>query len=179
MQTPREVIDSLVRKQPADRVGLMDSPWHDTLKTWARQGYPTNDEGNPVGPAEHFGFDMVGCGGWLPWVAKVGEDELLEETDEWTVRRNGSGAALKYWGHKSGTPEHIDFLMTDRDVWERDYRPHVVGTVRARVEGQLESTRNAVEAHRQGDKWAHYGHMLLWEMMRGSLDTGVTAPQFN
>jgi hypothetical protein len=33
---------------------------------------------------------------------------VLEETDEWEVKRNGSGAALKYWKHKMGTPKHID-----------------------------------------------------------------------
>ena len=40
----RELIDALLRKQPAGRVGLVDSPWEDTLAAWVDQGYPTRLE---------------------------------------------------------------------------------------------------------------------------------------
>ena len=79
-----------------------------------------------VPPWEHFGYDMTGVGGWFDLHPMRDYSELLEETDEWTVRRNGAGAALKYWKHHIGTPEHIDFLMTTRAVRERDYRPHLL-----------------------------------------------------
>ncbi|MGB3086407.1 MAG: hypothetical protein WBC53_01540, partial [Phycisphaerae bacterium] len=92
MQTSREVIDALLRKQPAERVGLTDSPWEDTLKKWIDEGYPTDGDGKPVSPAEPFGFDMWGVGGWFDWHPKRGVEEIVEETDEWKVVRNGSGA---------------------------------------------------------------------------------------
>jgi len=38
MQSPREVIDALMRKKPAERVGLVDGPWGDTLRKWTTQG---------------------------------------------------------------------------------------------------------------------------------------------
>jgi uroporphyrinogen decarboxylase len=91
----------------------------------------------------------------------------VEETDEWTVRRNGAGAALKYWKHKSGTPEHIDFVMTDRETWERDYRPYLLELDPKRLDlpKMLESKASATEAER----WTHYGHMFVWELMRQSM----------
>jgi hypothetical protein len=49
--------------------------------------------------------------------------EIVEETAEWKVVRNGSGALLKWWKDKSGTPEHIDFHLTSREIWDREYRP--------------------------------------------------------
>ncbi len=70
MQNSRQVIDSLLGRRPAERVGLMENIWGDTLARWVAQGYPASDEGKPVGPAEHFGFDMVGCGGWFDWHAR-------------------------------------------------------------------------------------------------------------
>ena len=48
MQTPKEVIVSLIRRRSADRVGLFDSLWQDTLRKWTAQGYPTDDQGKPV-----------------------------------------------------------------------------------------------------------------------------------
>ena len=85
-------------------------------------------------PWEHFGYDMVGVGPWFDIMPLRGFSEIVEETDEWEVRRNGAGGLLKYWKHKSGTPEHIDFRMTTREIWERDYRPHLLELDPERVE---------------------------------------------
>ena len=128
MQTSREVIDSLVRNRPADRVGLHDNPWGQTLRKWVEQGYPTDDKGDPVSAVDHFGFDMEGAGGWFSWQAKLIEAEVLEETDEWQIVRDGSGAALKQWKQKAGTPEHIDFLRTWDTRTPRSVRPTSTGT---------------------------------------------------
>ncbi len=88
----------------------------------------------PSMPIEHFGLDMAGCGGWFDALPMRGVEEMVEETDEWKVSRNGAGAALKWWKNKSGTPEHVDFRMTSREIWERDYRPHLLAVDRARVD---------------------------------------------
>ena len=144
-------VRNLLSGGPPIRVALMDSPWADTVAEWVRQGYPVRRvhrlpgekrfdpadgrrreverEGEyeePVPVWEHFGYDMVGVGGWFDALPLRGHSELLDETSAWEIRRNGAGAALKYWKHRSGTPEHIDFLMTSRAVWDRDYRPRLL-----------------------------------------------------
>ncbi len=167
MQTPREVVSRIVRRDSPDRIGLYDFYWPDALRRWAAEGYPTDEQGNPRDATDVFGLDMCGVGGWfdaLPW---RGWSEVVEESEEWIVRRNGAGAALKYWKHKSGTPEHIDFRMTSREVWERDYRPHVVKLDRERVD--LEGARRAYAARREQDLWVYYGHLFLFENMRQSM----------
>lgn len=193
MQTPRQVVDALLRGQKAERVALMEGPWNDTIAAWVQQGYPTRrvfkkkgqdrwrradgmweeavqdgEYEQPVPPWEHFGFDMAGTGGWFDIMPIRDHEELLEETDEWTIKRNGAGAALKYWKHKSGTPEHVDFLMSSRAIWERDYRSHLLQWEDLRlkdVEGQRKNTQEA----RTADRWVHYGHMFIWESMRQSM----------
>jgi len=191
MQTSRQVVDDLLRGRKAERVGLMDSPWGDTLVAWVQQGYPTRkvykevgetrfrEDGKseevevageytePVPPWQHFDYDMVGVGPWFDIQPLRGHSELIEENDAWEVKRNGSGAALKYWKHKSGTPEHIDFRMTTREIWERDYRPHLLELDPQRVK-LAESRKNLAMAYQAG-KWAHMGHMFVWEMMRQSM----------
>ena len=191
MASARNVVDALLRGQTAERVALMDSPWGDTLAAWITQGYPTRmvyrdvgeqrwrEDGKraevevageyeePVPPWQHFGYDMAGAGPWFDQLPLKDHSELVEETDEWEVRRNGAGAALKYWKHKSGTPEHIDFRMTSREVWERDYRPHLLQFDPERVKLD-EVQKNLAEVHEAG-LWTHFGHMFIWEIMRQSM----------
>jgi uroporphyrinogen decarboxylase len=186
------VVDSLLRNRSVERVALHGSPWADTLAAWVRQGYPTRlvskqsgdrrwraSDGRweevgepgayeePVPPWEHFGYDMVGVGPWFDPLPILGYDELLEETDEWEIRRDGAGAALKYWKHKSGTPEHMDFRMATRQIWERDYRPHVVAWNPRRVDLlEMQRNRKSVDGH---ERWVHYGHLFIWELARKSM----------
>ncbi len=167
MQSPREVIDALLRGGSAERVGLVDNPWGDTLARWTEEGYPAQEDGTPVDPVDHFGFDMCGVGGWFDVMPLRGVSEIVEETEEWAVTRNGAGAALKYWKHKSGTPEHIDFRMTAREVWERDYRPHLLELDRERIE--VKGAAEALARRREQGLWTFYGHLFVWENMRQSM----------
>lgn len=168
MQTPREVIDCALRRQPAERVGLVDNPWDDTLRKWITQGYPADEEGKPVGCGEHFNFDIAGMHGF-DWIARMGIREVLEETDEWHVIRDGNGAAFKTWKNKSGTPEHVDFLMSSRAVWERDYRPHVVGSERERVTNEVvgKAKQDLAQQHEKG-RSVLFGLRGIWENMRAA-----------
>jgi uroporphyrinogen decarboxylase len=190
--TSRTVVNDLLRNKTPKRIALMGSPWADTIASWVEQGYPTRmiyknvgekcwrpDDGRwqeveiageyrePVPPWEHFGYDMAGVGPWFDAMPLRGYDELVEETDAWQVRRNGAGAALKYWKHKSGTPEHIDFLMTSREIWERDYRPHLIAFDPERID--VEEMKKGIKKPAEARVWIHYGHMFIWELMRQSM----------
>jgi uroporphyrinogen decarboxylase len=166
----RSLVGGLLNKGDYNRVGLWDHFWPETPKLWVAQGFPTHGEEEnaaPVDPVVHFDFDLRGCGGWFDVNPIRGYSEVIQETDEWRVTRNGAGAALKYWKHKSGTPEHIDFRMTSREVWERDYRPYLLNVDRERI--ALDSAKEAMRANRESGKWRFYGHMFLWETMRQSM----------
>jgi len=162
-----EVIDSLIRHKKAPRMGLYDSPWGDTLDAWVGQGYPVNPEtGKPEPPSVVLGFDMTSVGGGFDCMPLQGYSEVLEETGEWAVTRNGAGAAFKYWKHKSGTPEHVDFRMSTRQIWERDYRDAVrPGPSRVNIADY----KKALESTRGRGVWAYAGNSGLWEIMRSSL----------
>jgi uroporphyrinogen decarboxylase len=110
---------------------------------------------------------MVGCGGWFDQMPLRGHSELIEETQEWILKRNGAGAALKTWKHKSGTPEHVDFRMNNRQVWEREYRPHLLALDPARLD--VNSTRRTLERRKAEGRWTFYGSLFVWELMRCSM----------
>ena len=167
MQTSKEVIGGLVGGQGAERMGLFESIWWDTLEKWVAEGYPTDGEGKAVPPGDYFGYDMASSGGWFDALPVRDFSEVVEETEDWDIKRNGAGAALKYWKNKSGTPEHIDFLMKSREVWERDYRSRLLEVDPKRVD--LEEARRALETNRGKGKWSFMGHLFIWENMRRSM----------
>ena len=92
MQSPKQVIDNLLRKRPADRVGLHEYIWPDTLRAWTEQGYPKDDKGQPADFAEHFALDMVQVNAYLNHYPRREVYNLVEETDQWHVHRDGWGA---------------------------------------------------------------------------------------
>lgn len=163
----QEVIDRLLRKKKADRVGVNDAPWGDTLKKWVSEGYPVNEKGEPVDPVDHLGFDLAHVGGWFDVVPLRGFSEVEAETDEWVIKRNGAGAALKWWKNKSGTPEHVDFRMTSRAVWEREYRPHLLQLDRERID--FKGAAESLKKRREQGLWTFFGNLFLWENMRQSM----------
>ena len=191
MTTSRQVIDDLLRGSKPERVGLVDSPWWDTLVAWTEEGYPTHriyrevgeeirredlevfevevagEVEEPVPPWQHFGYDMAPVATRFDTMPLRDYKKLVEQTDEWEVRRNGAGAALKYWKHKSGTPEHIDFRMVTRDIWERDYRPHLLDLDPQRVKVDL--MRRDLTRAKEAGMWAYFGNLFIWELMRQSM----------
>ena len=169
MSTSQEIVDAIIHRRPVPRVGLFDSPWGQTLEKWVQQGMPTNEEGKPVNAAEHFGFDLVGIGGWFNIQPKLGVREVLEETDEWQITRNGAGAVFKNWKKRAGTPEHIDFAMTSRAVWDRDYRPHLVGPFNRERLANLDLVRERMARQNERGTWKFYGHLFIWEIMRSMM----------
>lgn len=167
MQNSRDLVDNLMHKRPAERVGLTENIWGQTIERWVKEGYPTDAEGKPVDVVQHFGFDIIGAGGWFDIMPLKGFSEVVEETDEWRITRNGAGASFKYWKTKAGTPEHMDFRMTSREIWDRDYRPHLLEFDRSRAD--VEGSKRAMEERKKQGVYTYYGHQFIWETMRSTM----------
>lgn len=190
--TSRELVRKMFCRASVERVGLTDSPWSDTLKLWVQEGYPTRwvhkkvgqqrwrkDDGQwedvsqegdfeePVPPWQHFHYDMVGIGPWIDNMPLRDYEEIIHETNEWKIIRNGAGASFKFWKHKMGTPEHMDFRMKSPEIWKRDYRPYLQELDPLRIDAD-EMRKNRAEAD-LSLVWTHYGNTFVWELMRQSL----------
>lgn len=163
----RQIIDELIRNKKSSRIGIADKPWWETVKAWVDEGYPVDENQKPISPEAHFDFDMEEVGGWFNWEPILGHREILSETDEWYIERNGAGAALKFWKHKSGTPEHVDFTMDSREIWEKTYRSHLLDVDERRVD--VEGAKKGLERAHERGHWAAYGNLGPWEIMRSSL----------
>jgi len=114
-----ERIGRILRREPVDRIGLFEHFWGDTQRKWQAEGHLKDGEDL----AAHFGFDMSLC-----WCFSMVADldfvpEVIEETEETILTRDGNGAVLRRHKLHDATPEHVDFMVKDRSTWEQHVKP--------------------------------------------------------
>jgi len=179
-------VRSLLHGEPVDYVPINDFFWPETLRAWTWQGYPTvgadhelagfipfeesERQERPISPNYYFGFDMNDGSHFQDWfdvMPIVGFSRIIDENEDWYIEENGAGAMHKYWKHKSGTPEHVHFAMTNRKVWEKEYRPLLLEVDRRRFNfGEIRRELGRGTRHRL---FTYYDHLFLFEILRQSL----------
>ena len=120
--TGRERIGNILERKPVDRIGVFEHFWSDPRRVWAEKGWisPETDF------VDYFDFDLDLC-----WAFNMVADldfvpQVIEETAETILRRDGNGALLRTHKLHSATPEHVDFLVKERDAWEEKIKPLLV-----------------------------------------------------
>ena len=113
--TSIERISRILKRQPVDRIGLFEHFWGDTRKRWAAEGHLAAEES----VHDHFGYDLQTC--WpFSYIADLDwKPEIIEETDETILARDGNGAVLRRHKLHDSTPEHVDFAVKERAQWNR------------------------------------------------------------
>ena len=143
--TGLERITNILQRKPVDRIGVFEHFWNDTYKKWQDDGF--------IRPGElyedHFNYDLQ-----LFWPFNLVADldfvpQTIEETEETILQRDGNGALLRRHKLHDSTPEHVDFLVKDREGWYSYIKPLLVPD-RRRIDfaGYRLARRQAAEAHR-------------------------------
>lgn len=170
--TSRERVLALLRREPADRMGLFDHFWGETIRDyWIHQGYPKDTD-----PQVFFDYDLMSSGGWINSAPLKDVNVVVEESEEWTLARDGLGATLRLWKHKSGTPEHVDFDCVTPRRWEEVYKPPLLELDPSRVD--IEGTKANLESARAKGKFSFYGGLSVYELMRATLGDVVMLESF-
>ena len=159
--TSRQRIARTLRREPVDRVGAHESFWDDTQRKWAADGHVGEDESLE----DHFGLDLR-----LRWPLKMVadldfEEEILEEDDERKLVRTGNGAVLRWWKERSGTPEHVDFLVKDRAAWNEFARPRLTDDSVYRRRIDFEGYREVREKCRRENLFFCWGGVNVFELI--------------
>ncbi len=139
--THKERFLNALDRRPVDLLACGDSLWGETRQRYIEQGKLQEEEDACL----HFDMSWR-SGGWLNSCADLDfEDEIIEETAETILKLNGNGAQLRHWKNKSGTPEHVDFTVKERQAWEELIKPHLLSVDRRRIpfESYRESRRKA------------------------------------
>ena len=153
-----ERIGNILQRKPVDRIGLFEHFWGDTLQVWQEQGHISENEDLAL----HFGFDMSLC--WpFNMVAQLDfEPEVLEETEETILTRDGNGAVLRRHKLHSSTPEHVDFAVKERQGWEELTKPLLIP---ARERINTEGYRSAKEEARKQERFFCWAGVNAFELM--------------
>ncbi|MEM1509505.1 MAG: uroporphyrinogen decarboxylase family protein [Thermofilaceae archaeon] len=111
----RERIYSLLRLEEADRVGLIDFPWPETIERWRQEGLPRT-----VSIHKYFGFDIYHFG---VDVSPKFDSIVIEEGNEWLIYRDSYGVMVKSWREKSGTPQPVEPAIKTLDDFKEYIEP--------------------------------------------------------
>ena len=129
--TSKERIARILKHQPVDRVGLSEIFWQETAQRWSAQGHFAR----PEMASDHFGLDARRTGGEITpgdyHIVNLIADldagaQVVEETESAKLIRDGNGALLRWNKNASGAPEHVDFVVKDRQGWEEHIRPYLL-----------------------------------------------------
>jgi uroporphyrinogen decarboxylase len=104
---------------------------------WHIEGLPED-----VSPAEYFEFEFSGMGFDSSFRF---EQELVEETDEYRIERDGNGTVRKNWKHTVSTPEMIGFTVNTKELWEEHKERLAWDDSRVDWDNALENNRAEVE----------------------------------
>ncbi|HEX2952342.1 MAG TPA: uroporphyrinogen decarboxylase family protein [Armatimonadota bacterium] len=143
--TGYERIHNILQRKPVDRIGVYEHFWGDTQKKWTAEGHIADGE-NMV---DHFGYDMQTL-----WPFNLVADldavpEVLEETEETILQKDGNGAILRRHKQHDTTPEHVDFTVKDRSGWEEYVKPKLTADRRRiNFDAYRDAKRHAAENQR-------------------------------
>lgn len=128
--TPRERVARTLRHEQPDRVPIYDKFWfeaettfrdalgHPLIKREVTFDWDTAPALQPKTIWEVFDMDMVEVA-WPDFRLRFTPPEVLDETDEWILQRDGNGAVLRWWKHKMGAPEHVSFTVNSPEEWAK------------------------------------------------------------
>jgi len=156
--TGKERISRILKHQPVDRVGLYEHFWNDTYAEYAAKGKIKDGESYD----DHFGFDMS-----LLWPFHMAidlefKDEIVSETEETVLIKDGNGAYLRRHKIHDSTPEHVDYTIKTREDWDK-VKHMLLNPDERRI--NFESYRNAKAAADKAGRFFCYAGVNVFECM--------------
>ncbi len=130
--TSRERVARTLARRPHDRVPIFDWWWKETEAAYLREINDPRIAAEFVSPGvdaarvarrgegltlwEYFDMDLLQVG-WPDQRLRMVDPQIIEESDEWVVQRDGNEATMRWWKHRMGTPEHLGFGIDSPDKW--------------------------------------------------------------
>ncbi len=145
--THKERMLNALNRKPVDQLPCTDSLWGETRAKYEAQGKMTKDEDFAI----HFDTSVRLVEGWLSSTANLDfEPKVIEETEDTILKLDGNGAQLRHWKKRSGTPEHVDFAVKEREPWDASIKPHLLNVDRRRIpfEGYRNTKAQAAKENR-------------------------------
>lgn len=117
--TGRERISAAFKGEKADRLGVYEHVWGESVVRWKKEGLPEDAD-----LGKYFDYDIQNMG-WFNLSMQL-PSETVEEDDTYITTRDANGVVAKRHKTESGhTPHWIDHLFKGREEWEK-YKDRLV-----------------------------------------------------
>jgi uroporphyrinogen decarboxylase len=156
--TSVERIGRIMRREKADRIGLYEGFWGDTKAAYVKQGHVKPEEDL----ADHFDLDIRECWAFNNVADLDFKDEILEETEDTRLIKNGNGAVLRWHKKHNTTPENVDYTVKTRAQWEA-VREKLINTDERRI--NFEAYRKARAHAKKHNKFFTWSGVNVFELM--------------
>ncbi|MHB9132262.1 MAG: uroporphyrinogen decarboxylase family protein [Armatimonadota bacterium] len=112
--TYRELFNQIMHYGEFDRMPVLHwTGWEETMERWYNEGLPRD-----VNPHVFFNSQPLWAGvGVNTSLYPVFDEEVLEDTPEYRIFRQGDGVVCQDWKHKSCIPHYIDFTLKEAKDW--------------------------------------------------------------
>lgn len=124
----RERFLAQMHYQPRDRSVIWDfNFWRETIAVWHRQGLPPEITHNysGAGTDEFFGMDPSARWTGNPGLCPAFEFKVLEDRGDHEIVQQDNGVQVLRRKFMSSIPQHVAHLLTDRQSWNRHYKPRL------------------------------------------------------
>ncbi len=156
--THRERVNAMFARRDQDRCPRHETFWGDTIQRWETEGL----DGGAGRVLEMLDSDIHSLN-WLWPQCFPGQDKTLSQDHETRVVRDSQGKTVRYWKHRSGTPEHLGFDCDSREKWEQVYKPGLLATG---LQNDPEAVRRSYIEGRKQNKWTHLTSVEGFEEIR-------------
>src|SRR3990172_3876989 len=112
--TYRELWQKIMYYKGHDRMPVIHwTEWPEARKRWIEEGMPEDvDEHKYFNADPHWTWVGVNVG-----LYPLFEKEVIRETDEYRIVREGDGVVQQEWKDKSCIPHYIDFTLNTAKEW--------------------------------------------------------------
>ena len=113
--TGKERFSRILKHEQTDRIGLCEYFWSDTLKEYTKKGYMKPDELYE----DRFNLDIQRFKPFNFTIDLDFKEQVIEETEETILAKDGNGAVLRRYKLHNTTPEHVDFTVKEKKDWDK------------------------------------------------------------
>ena len=164
--TSRERVNRMMERRDHDRIPRHESFWPETIARWQGEGL----QGDAESVLELLGSDFASLS-WC-WPAPFpGESRIVSENEETKVVRDEQGKLVRYWKHKSGTPEHLGFECNTREVWEKTFKPALLKNW---FQTDTSKVKEKFDKANAAGKWTHLTGVEPFEETRSLMGDEIT-----
>ena len=156
--TSRERVNRAMTRQDHDRIPRHETFWKDTIQRWQAEGL----EGGPREVHDMLGSDFCGIGRWIGIFP--GHHEVITEDEDTVTFVNEWLETVKQWKHRQGTPEHLAWGCTSREVWESTFKPALENHPDADI--VPEDYRAEMRRGREQERWCFIPTLESFEVLR-------------